>query len=196
MVTESPTDTMNSTMPAATPPRIMLATSMPRITRASGGRRSPQSIGALLGSARADLLLLAGVLHSVDLADHLLEDATVLHHGFGQVLVHHDVARDGIDHDRAARARELPALEGFQGRVHLDLASERLDDVDDRRHAVVASDGHEVGRGAGAIFLLPRFDEALVLRVVEIGVIVVHRDQADLDNPENKRFVEAWKKEY
>src|SRR5437660_8048370 len=116
---------MNSTMPAATPPRSMLATSTPKITGASGG--------PLLGSrsARPDLLLLAGVLHSVDLADHLLEDAAVLHHGFGQVFVHHDVARDGVDHDGAARARELPALERFQGRVHLDLALERLHDVDD-----------------------------------------------------------------
>ena len=33
MVTDSPTDTMNSTMPAARPPSSMLATSMPKITR-------------------------------------------------------------------------------------------------------------------------------------------------------------------
>ena len=39
MVTESPTDTMNSTMPAARPPSTMLTTSMPKIT--SG----PQSVG-------------------------------------------------------------------------------------------------------------------------------------------------------
>src|SRR5438445_11956716 len=80
---------MNSTMPAATPPRSMLATSTPKITGASGG--------PLLGSrsARPDLLLLAGVLHPVDLADHLLEDTAVLHHGFVQILVHHDVAADG-----------------------------------------------------------------------------------------------------
>src|SRR4029453_7587052 len=112
IVTERPTDTMNSTMPAATPPRSMLATSTPKITSASGG-------GRLLGSrsARPDLLLLAGVLHPVDLADHLLVDAAVLHDGLGQVLVHHDVARDGVNHDGAARARQLPALERFQGRV-------------------------------------------------------------------------------
>src|SRR5439155_20270926 len=46
MVTERPTDTMNSTMPAATPPRSMLATSTPKITSALRGRRSPQLIGA------------------------------------------------------------------------------------------------------------------------------------------------------
>jgi hypothetical protein len=32
MVTDRPTETMNSTMPAAIPPRRMLATSMPKIT--------------------------------------------------------------------------------------------------------------------------------------------------------------------
>src|SRR5882724_3675049 len=172
MVTDRPTDTMNSTMPAATPPRSMLATSTPKITDArvrlfGGGRAWP------------DLLLLAGVLDPVDLADDFLVDAAVLHHRFGQVLVHDDVARDGVDHDGAARAREPPALERLERRVDLDLALERLGDVDDRRHAVVAADGHEVGGGVGAILLLPRLDEALVLRVVEIGVVVVHRDQAD-----------------
>ena len=39
MVTERPTDTMNSTMPAATPPRSMLATSTPEITRELVGDR-------------------------------------------------------------------------------------------------------------------------------------------------------------
>src|SRR5215813_5759771 len=174
MVTERPTDTMKSTMPAATPPRSMLATSTPKITNGCDARR-------LVGgrSARPDLLLLARVLDAVDLADHLLVDAPVLHHRLGQVLVHHDVARYGIDHDRAAGARELPALERPEGGVDLDLALERLDDVDDRRHAVVAADRHEVGRRGGAVLLLPRLDEALVLRVVEIRVVMVHRDQAD-----------------
>src|SRR6266850_6659221 len=103
MVTESPTDTMNSTMPAATPPRSMLATSMPKIT----GR-------SLLGRAGPDLLLLAGVLDPVDLADHLLEDASVLHHRFRQILVHDDIARDWIDRDRTARAIEFPTLQRLQ----------------------------------------------------------------------------------
>src|SRR5438094_9499448 len=75
IVTDSPTDTPNSTMPAATPPRSMLATSTPKVT----GR-------ALLGRAGPDLLLLAGVLDPVDLAHHLLEDAPGPHHRLGQVL--------------------------------------------------------------------------------------------------------------
>ena len=54
-----------------------------------------------------------------------------------------------------------------------------LHDVDDRRHAVVAADRHEVGRRVGAVLLLPGRDEALVLRVVEVGVVVVHGDEAD-----------------
>jgi branched-chain amino acid transport system substrate-binding protein len=29
-----------------------------------------------------------------------------------------------------------------------------------------------------------------------VGLITMHHYHADLDNPENKRFVEAWKKEY
>src|SRR2546427_9151725 len=161
IVTERPTDTMNSTMPAATPPRSMLATSTPKITSGLGGveerpgspwaRRTSGGLGGARNPpcsssrARPDLLLLAGVPDPVDLADHLLVDAAVLHHRLGQVLVHDDVARDGVDHDGAARARELPALERIERRVDLDLALERLGDVDDRRHAVVAADGHEVG---------------------------------------------------
>src|SRR5262249_34612180 len=205
IVTDRPTETMNSTMPAATPPRIMLAMSTPKITRGGWGglggpSRPPQlqsghpahrstprpsrDIGGrskppiLLTRARPDLLLLAGVLDPVDLSDDLLEHAAVLHARLGQVLVHHNIAGDRVDHDRTARARELPALERLQCRVGLDLALERVDDVDDRSHAVVAADRHEVGRRAGAVLLLPRLDEALVLRIVEVGVVVVHGDEA------------------
>src|SRR5262245_64196414 len=91
MVTESPTDTMKSTMPAATPPRSMPARSVPKITGTDERR--------LLPRARADLLVLADVLHAVDLADRLLDDLAVLHHRLGQVLVHHDVAGEGVDRD-------------------------------------------------------------------------------------------------
>src|SRR5262245_56036042 len=111
---------MKSTMPAATPPRSMPARSVPKITAIEE---------RLLPRARADLLLLAGVLHAVDLADGLLDDLAVLHHRLGQVLVHHDVAGDGIDRDGPARARELPALEGVQGLVGVDLGLEGLDHV-------------------------------------------------------------------
>src|SRR4030095_14201084 len=95
---------MNRTMPAATPPSSMLATSTPRITPA-------RSLGR--GRARTDLLLLARVLHAIDLADHLLEHPPVLHDGLGQVLVHHDVARDRIDGDRTAGAPGLTTLLGL-----------------------------------------------------------------------------------
>src|SRR5215472_16317194 len=127
IVTDRPTDTMNNTIPAATPPRSVLTTSTPRIT-------DGESLGA-----RPDLLLLAGVLDVVDLADHLLADAAVLHHHLGQVLVHHDVARDGVDHDGPARAAELPALEHIQRLVGVDLALERLAHLYYRCHAVVAA---------------------------------------------------------
>src|SRR5262245_30700711 len=117
MVTDRPTDTMNSTIPAATPPRSMLATSTPRITgvwrgpaliawTARGGRRtSGCRSGAVPGSlrgARPDLLLLARVLDAVDLADDLLVDAAVLHDRLRQILVHHDVAGDRVDRDGSA----------------------------------------------------------------------------------------------
>src|SRR5262245_37167294 len=85
IVTDRPTDTMKSTIPAATPPSSMLATSTPRITERWGG-----AARGSLRRARPDLLLLARVLHVVDLADHLLVHAAVLHDRLGQVLVHHD----------------------------------------------------------------------------------------------------------
>src|SRR5882762_5849038 len=170
IVTERPTDTMNSTMPAATPPSTMLARSTPAIMGGMGGARSPPCSST---GAGPDLLLLAGVLDPVDLADHLLEDAPVLHHRLGQVLVHDDISGDRIDRDGTARARELPSLQRLQRLLGVDLALERLDDVDDRRHAVVAADSHEIGCRRGAVLLLPRLDEPLVFGNVEVGVVVV-----------------------
>src|SRR5215471_700847 len=168
IVTDRPTDTMKSTMPAATPPRSMLATSTPQITSALGrGRRSQSGRGSARSlGARPDLLLLAGVLDAVDRADHLLRDLAVLHHDFGEVLVHHDIARDGVDRDGPAWTVELPSLERIQCLVRLDLALEHVDHVDDRGHAVVATHGHEVRRGVRAVLLLPRGHEALVLGIV------------------------------
>src|SRR5262245_6807818 len=189
MVTERPTDTMNSTIPAATPPSSMLTTSTPKIMRGcDGGRQLPKpppaedgrrrvtcrrrrvAVSESLRGARADLLLLARVLDPVDLADDLLVDAAVLQDRLRQILVHDDVARDRSEHDRSARAVELAPLEGRERLVRVDLALERLDHVDDRRHAVVPADRHEVGRRGGAVLLLPRVDEPLVLGIVEISV--------------------------
>src|SRR5205085_2328848 len=77
--------------------------------------------------AGRDLLCLAGILHVVDLAEHLLVELAVgaLHH-LDQVLVHDDVAGIGVDHDGAARAVEFPTLEGGHRCVAVDLALERL----------------------------------------------------------------------
>src|SRR5262249_27557875 len=132
VVTDRPTETMNRTMPAATPPRIMLATSTPKITRGGWGglggpSRPPQlqsghpahrstprpsrDIGErskppiLLTRARPDLLLLAGVLDPVDLSDHLLEHAPILHARLGQVLVHHNITSERIDRRMSCEAR-------------------------------------------------------------------------------------------
>src|SRR5262249_54563019 len=122
MVTDRPTDTMNRTIPAATPPRSMLATSTPQITRAPTGASRGSGRAPSLPGARPDLLLLALVLHRVDLADGLLGDVAVLHHHLGQVLVHHDVAGDRVEGDGPARAVELPALQRLERLVGVDLA--------------------------------------------------------------------------
>src|SRR5947207_13401841 len=132
MVTDRPTDTMNSTMPAATPPSTMLAMSAPKITGGPayvwrGANRDS------VGRARPDLQLLARVLHPLDLADHLLVQLAIrAHHHLGQVFIHHDVAGDGIDHDRAARTVEAPLLDRGESLVGFDLALERLRHVHDQ----------------------------------------------------------------
>src|SRR5262249_278243 len=119
---------MNSTTPAAPPPRSVLATPTPQSTGVLGSREREAAAwgargrvgggGRLCGggtvrgrSARRDLVLLAGVLDGRDLADHLLRDVPVLHHHFRQVLVHDDVPRHRVERDGAAGAVELPALE-------------------------------------------------------------------------------------
>src|SRR5919106_3073556 len=102
---------------------------------------------AATSSLRAgpDLVLLAGVLHPLDPADLLLPQPAVgTHHDFGEILVHDDVAGDGIDGDRPARAVEGPALERTQRLLRVDLALERLHHVHDRGHAVVTADRGEV----------------------------------------------------
>src|SRR5262245_749696 len=106
--------------------------------------------------ARPDGMFLARILDALDLADLLLMQlATRTHHHFGEILVHHDVARHLVEHDRPTRALEPPALERIERLVGLDLALERLHDVNDRRHAVVATYRREIGNGVGAIRLLP-----------------------------------------
>src|ERR1700690_796098 len=115
MVTDSPTDTMNSTMPAAAPPRRMPIKSMGRKRPRPAARRRQfghSRYEARLLAAPADLELLAHVLHRGDEAEALLVQPAVLLHQLAQILVHDDVARRRIDHDRAARAvGVLPAPE-------------------------------------------------------------------------------------
>src|SRR5688572_30542140 len=97
IVTERPTETMNSTMPAARPPSRMPATSSPKITGSPAfpnktaarhaGRRLPHTIiEAWLFPARTNLVCLASILHGVDLADVLLDDAAILEGGLRQVF--------------------------------------------------------------------------------------------------------------
>ena len=64
-------------------------------------------------AAGADLVLLAAgsFTRSILPICFWCQPAVLTHDDLGQILVHHDVAGDGIDHDRAARALERPALE-------------------------------------------------------------------------------------
>src|SRR5258708_12687701 len=70
------------------------------------------------------LQFLAHVLHGVDGADVLLPQPPAAPDHLAQVLVHHDVARRRVDHDRAARAVELPALERLDGLLGIELSLE------------------------------------------------------------------------
>src|ERR1700687_4178057 len=83
MVTDSPTDTMNSTMPAARPPRRMPVRSMAskRPRPAAGRRRCGRSrCENPLLAAPADLELLAHVLHGGnDTEVFLMQPAVLLH---------------------------------------------------------------------------------------------------------------------
>src|SRR5580692_5056852 len=201
MVMESPTETMNSTVPADSPPNKMPAKLAMKSTGdperangewriANGGiayslfatspfRYSPYPT-LLLRRARADGQHFALVFYvGVRLQDFLVQLAVGALHDFVQILVHDDVAGFRIDHDRALRAVELPAEQRFDRVVAVHLALGGLHRVDDGRHAVIAADRGEVRRGVGAVFLLPGGDEFLVVRSVEVGIVVVHGDQAD-----------------
>src|ERR1044071_3808695 len=84
------------------------------------------------GTATADFLLLALVLHGFRRAEDLHAELAVrLADDFHGVLVLHDVARGGVDHHRAARAVRLPALHRVDHLVALgNLAAELFDGVD------------------------------------------------------------------
>src|SRR5690348_9413411 len=98
IVTDRPTETMNSTIPEARPPSRMLAirtmSSMekkpPPVRQRAAACSRWEAPDALL--ALPFLELLAHVLHRVDGADVLLHQPPAGFHHLAQVLVHHDVA--------------------------------------------------------------------------------------------------------
>src|SRR6185436_15304875 len=138
MVTDRPTETMNSTIPAAMPPSSMLTRLFRSIKRNRrpgsfpGRRRSAtaSSVPLLLATALGQLL--AHVLDRVDDADVLLVEAAVLLDDLAQVLVHDDVPGPRIDRDRTARAVVFPAAQRVDRGVRIDLALERGHHVGDR----------------------------------------------------------------
>src|SRR5262249_46228974 len=105
------------------------------------------SSSLFLGSARADRLRFALVLHLIDLSDHLLMELAVraLHH-LGKILVHDDVASLWIDHDRPLRTVELPAKQRLHGCAAVHSALGGLDGVNDGSHAVEGAARREVRR--------------------------------------------------
>src|SRR6202044_2643912 len=220
MVTDSPTETMNSTVPAESPPNKIPAklaiksTDYPKyVSRAQRSTKwcaaDPGSLqtpdpersrisdaplraasrpGNIFFSARRLLLRRARTERQhlalvLDVIDHgelfFVQLAVRAFHHFGQIFVHDDVAGFRIDHDRALRAVELPAEQRLHRLVAVHLALGGLHRVHDGGHAVIAADRGEVGRRIGAVFLLPCGDEFLVLRIVEVGIVVMHGDQAD-----------------
>src|SRR5215470_1434075 len=74
-----------------------------------------------------------------------------------------DVARLGIDHDGAARARQLDPLERRDELLGVGRAAGLLERLGDERHPVVAADRHEIRPELGAVHLRVRLLERLVL---------------------------------
>src|SRR5439155_12210033 len=89
----------------------------------------------------------------------------------------HDVARVGIDHDRAARAHELHALDRTHETIRIDRAARFLQRLGNGRHPVVTGAGHEVGAQLRAVGLGIRLEERLVLRRIVRRRIVEAGDQ-------------------
>src|SRR5213079_3340725 len=56
----------------------------------------------------------------------------------------HDVARLGIDHDRAAWAREFHAFDRGHEAIRIDRTAGFLQRLGDRCHPVVTGAGHEI----------------------------------------------------
>src|SRR5579862_6434135 len=90
-----------------------------------------------------------------------------------------DIAGRGVDADRAARAvRVLPLFEKGHRLVGGKLALGRLDQVEDRRHAVPRVDGKKIRLQLVAVFLAPGGEKSVVGRPLAGG-----RVDAGSDNP-------------
>src|SRR5579863_1134897 len=195
MVTERPTETTNSTVPAANPPNKIPAISARAFTGGAlrpiiGERRVAVSATRCFTVSQTPLLLrragtdrqhLTLVFHVPHRHQNLLVKLAVRPlHDLVQILVHDDVASLRIDLDRALRAVELPAFQRLHGRSAIvDLTFGGMNGVIDCGHAVPGADRGEVRGRVRAVSLLPRSDESLVLRVIEIGVVMMHGNESD-----------------
>src|SRR5271167_3992530 len=70
--------------------------------------------------------LLPGVLHVLDLVELGVDQLAIHALDLAEIDCLDDIAGIGVDHDRAARAVDLEALEGLHRLVAIDLALELL----------------------------------------------------------------------
>src|SRR6266446_9311271 len=117
------------------------------------------------------------LFHRVQLFPRVLDHRDRRDLDIGELAVHllgptdidvlHDIAGRRIDLDRAPWAvRVLPFFEEFHCLVGGELAVGRLDEVEQRHHAVPGTNRQEVGVRVLAVFLVPRGDEGLVGRPI------------------------------
>ena len=73
----------------------------------------------------------------------------------------------------------LPAQKRFDGCIAVHLPLGGVHRVSDGGHAVVGADGDQVRRRIGTVGRFPADNERIVLRIVEVGAVVAHGDEAD-----------------
>src|SRR5215472_8951770 len=159
-----------------------------RAASSSGGLRKLPTWsarnGGLLRTLMAFLLIHgsdAGVLEVLDLVEFDVVELAVDHLALADVDVLHDVARGGIDGHRSPRTRPGHALHCLDDLLAVGRATGLLQRFVDEMHAVVASNGHEVGPHT-AVGLHERVDVCLVL-----GRVVRRRVVLRSDHPERGR---------
>src|ERR1700722_3783352 len=163
MVSDSPTDTMYSTIAKARPwNRMLISASMTR-WRARSFHVVDDFPRVLNHGERFELDIAVDAIDVPDLA---------------QIFVLHDIARLRVDHDRAARAGVFPTFQQRHGLVRIDRAILRRDDVEDRRHAVERGHRHIARLLPGAVLRLISRDERLVFRPYAGGAVTVHGQRA------------------